>query len=122
MNWEEEYKRKLVTAEEAVNAVKPGDKVAFGFPRQPTALTAALAARREELNDIELLAENPRIDDGWLEPGKKEAFKVTMEHFIGAIMRKWTDQKKADYLPIVFSLEPKPYRERSSEAKKLSEN
>lgn len=120
MNWEEEYKRKLVTAEEAVKAVKPGEKVGFGFPRQPTSLTAALAARREELDNVEILMENPRVDDGWLEPGKNEAFKVTMEVFIGPTMRKWTDNKKADYLPIVFSVEPKPYRERtSSEVKKL---
>jgi len=39
MDWREEYKRKLVSAEEAVKVVKSGDRVNFGFPRQATLLT-----------------------------------------------------------------------------------
>ncbi len=117
MDWREEYKRKLVPAEEAVKVVKSGDRVSFGFPRQPTLLTAALAARAEELENVEILAENPRVDDGWLEPNKKKAFSVTMNYFIGPVMRRWTDIKMADYLPITFSLEPKILQERAEENK-----
>lgn len=35
MDWQEEYKRKLVSAEEAVKVVKSGDRVDFGFPGNP---------------------------------------------------------------------------------------
>jgi len=117
MVWREEYEQKLVSAEEAVKLVKSGDRVSFGFPRQPTLLTAALAARSEELENVEMLLENPRVDDGWLQPNRKKAFSVTMDYFIGPVMRKSTDAKMADYLPIIFSLEPKSLRERSKENK-----
>jgi len=117
MDWRKEYKRKLVSAEEAVKVVKSGDRVNFGFPRQATLLTAALAARNEELENVEMLIHNPRVDDGWLQPDKKKAFDVTMYYFIGPVMRRWTDARMADYLPIIFSLEPKILRERAQENK-----
>jgi len=31
MGWHEEYERKMVTAEEAVKVIKPGDRVHFAF-------------------------------------------------------------------------------------------
>ena len=117
MDWREEYKRKLVSAEEAVKVVKSGDRIVFGFPRQATLLTAALAARSEELENVDLVIQNPRVDDGWLQPDKKQAFGVTMYNFIGPVMRKWTDAKMADYLPITFSLEPKIWQEATQENK-----
>jgi len=119
VNWKEEYKRKLVTAKEAVKIVKSGDKVGFGFPRQPYALNAALAARSDELENVEMLVEDPRIDDGWLHPEKKKAFSMTLEFFIGPTMRKYTDSKEADYLPVIFSMEPKIWQERAGERKDL---
>ena len=90
MNWRQEYEQKLVSAEEAVKIVQSGEKVSFGFPRQPTLLTAALAARSEELQGMEMLLENPRVDDGWLQPEKKKTFYVIMDYLIGPVMRKWT--------------------------------
>jgi len=115
MDWHDEYKRKLVSAEEAVKVIKSGDRVSFGFPQQPTLLTAALAARSAELENVEMLIENPRVDDGWLQPDKKKTFSVTLDYFIGPVMRKWTDARMADYLPITFSLEPKAWQERAQE-------
>jgi len=117
MDWRDEYKRKLVSAEEAVKVVKSGDRVSFGFPRQATLLTAALAARSEELENVEMLIQNPRVDDGWLQPDRKKTFSVTMYYFIGPVMRKWTDARMADYLPITFSSEPKTWQERAQENK-----
>jgi len=117
MDWRKEYKRKLVSAEEAVKVVKSGDRVGFGFPRQATLLTAALAARSEELENVEMMIHNPRVDDGWLQPDKKKAFGVTMYYFIGPVMRKWTDARMADYLPIIFSLESRALQDWSQEGK-----
>ena len=117
MDWSNEYKRKLVSAEEAVRVIQSGDKVSFGFPRQPTLLTAAAAARSVELENVAMLIQNPRIDDGWLRPDKNGAFNVTMHYYIGPVMRKWTDARIADYLPITFSTEPKILQERIREVK-----
>lgn len=119
MDWQEEYKQKLVSAEEAVKVVKSGDRVDFGFPRQPYALNAALAARSDELENVEMLVEDPRIDDGWLHPERKKAFSMTIDFFIGPTMRKYTDSKEADYLPVLFSTEPKIWRERAGERKDI---
>lgn len=32
MNWEEIYKSKLVSVEEAISSIKEGDKIVTGFP------------------------------------------------------------------------------------------
>ncbi len=119
MDWQTDYKRKLVSADEAVKAVKSGDRVKFGFPRQPTLLTSALAARKDDLKNADMFIENPRIDDGWLEPGKKDIFHLTMEFFIGPVMRKWTDVKLADYHPVTFATESKILNERAGENKAI---
>ena len=62
MDWHDEYKRKLVSAEEAVKVVKSGDRVSFGFPQQPALLTAALAARSAELENVDIFNRLGRLD------------------------------------------------------------
>ena len=47
MDWKEEYKRKLITAEEAAKMVKSGDRVFFTTGRQPRETGSALASRRD---------------------------------------------------------------------------
>ena len=46
MNWSEEYKKKLVSAEEAVKIVNSNDRVVIPLTQQPALLPVALAARR----------------------------------------------------------------------------
>jgi acyl-CoA hydrolase len=53
MNYTQEYKKKLVSAEKAVKVVDSGDIVDYGFFNgKPVVLDAALAARAEELRDV----------------------------------------------------------------------
>ena len=55
MSYQEEYKQKLKTADEAVKAVKSGDWVDYGWSVcTPKALDKALAKRSEELTDVKL--------------------------------------------------------------------
>lgn len=55
MSYEEEYRRKLVTAEQAVKVVKSGDVVDYGFFNgKPVVCDQALAARHEELRDVSI--------------------------------------------------------------------
>ena len=113
MAWHEEYQNKLVSAEEAVRAIKSGDRVYFAFPRQPFSLTKALEARRDELEDVEVLLEAPRVDNLWVAPEKKEAFKLVVTIHPGPKMRPWLKEKSATYLPSVFSTEAKTLKERT---------
>lgn len=56
MSWQEKYKDKICTAQEAVAHVQSGDKVIFGdWLGEPPALVDALIARAEELVDVEII-------------------------------------------------------------------
>jgi 4-hydroxybutyrate CoA-transferase len=83
MDWRRHYEKNLMTAEEATKLVKSGDRVCWGFARQPWCLTGALAKRRD-LRNVEILCEGPRQDDGWIQPGETEqSFKVvTFIHLV----------------------------------------
>ena len=78
MKWEEEYKQKLVTPEEAVKVVKSGDKVFFGGGTEPRNLAAALAMRKDELSDVQLNVGLPTQDFGWFQPGWESSFAVQL--------------------------------------------
>ncbi len=76
MAWQEEYKRKLVSPEEAVKAVKSGDRVVIPVGRDPLALGLALAARKDELRGITIFVQTPSRDFGWYDSGWEESFQV----------------------------------------------
>ncbi len=103
-DWEEEYKRKLVSAEEAVKVVKSGDCVVLPLPSQPPILQRALAARAAELKNVRLLAAAPALNPGWWSPGMEESFTPVIELFIGTPARSCMDERRTDYLPDLFSL------------------
>lgn len=77
-DWQEEYERKLVSPEEAVKAIKSGDRVFFTAGRQPKALGLALAAQKEELRGVKILVPVPDRDFGWYDRGWEESFEITV--------------------------------------------
>lgn len=119
MEWREEYKRKLMTAEEAVKTIKPGDRIVFGtHPDQPKLLGQALVARRDELKDVEINLQTPVGDPGWFRPESAGHFNPILEIYIGESARVSHDEKRSVYLPSLFSLQcTKTLGERQSEAK-----
>ena len=55
MNYAAEYQNKLTTAEKAVQVVKSGDWVDYGWcTNHPVALDKALAARKDDLTDVKV--------------------------------------------------------------------
>jgi 4-hydroxybutyrate CoA-transferase len=112
MDWQEEYKRKLVSAEEAVGFVKSGDRVAFSVNEQPVALSEALTARVVDLKDVEIHISNPFVDFGWFEPGMEEFVNVTQLSYVGPVARPMSDKRKIDYIPLLYSIWPKPEAEK----------
>ena len=107
MDWQEEYKKKLVTAEEAVSIVKSGDRVAFTTNDQPEALSEALTARLVDLKDVEIYISNPLVDYGWYQPGWEKNFEVTLVSYMGPLVRPMMHEKRADYSPVLYSLQGK---------------
>jgi 4-hydroxybutyrate CoA-transferase len=102
-DWEEAFKKKLVTPEEAVKVVKSGDFVVTPLPAQPVTLMEALAARGPELKNVRLSVSGTAIDPGWFAPERADSFNIMVELFIGSRIRQSMDEKRASYLPDLFS-------------------
>ena len=77
-DWREEYKDKLISAEEAASFVKSGDRVVWPVGRETFAIGLAIAARKEELSDVELVVPMPGYDFGWYDPGWEDTFSVAI--------------------------------------------
>ena len=112
MSFQEEYKQKLVTADEAVKVIKSGDWVDYGWCNgTPDVLDKALAKRTDELKDVKLrggillkpLAVFEREDAG-------EHFCWNSWHMSG-IERKLISHGCAYYSPIRYSELPRYYRD-----------
>ena len=110
MDYTQEYKQKLVSADEAVKVIKSGDWVDYGWcTGTPDALDKALAKRTDELKDVKLrggillkpLAVFEREDAG-------EHFTWNSWHMSG-IERKYISRGFAYYAPIRYSELPRYY-------------
>lgn len=111
MNFQEEYKAKLRTAEEAVKIVKSGDWLDYGFcTGTVNALDEALAARYAELSDVKvrggILIRRPKIADV---PEASSHFCWNSWHCSG-IERKLIKEGFAYYIPMRYSEVPSYYR------------
>ncbi|MFQ5873391.1 MAG: acetyl-CoA hydrolase/transferase C-terminal domain-containing protein, partial [Dehalococcoidia bacterium] len=117
MDWQEEYKRKLVSPEDAAGLVKSGDRVHTGILPMPRLIADAIAARREELEHLQIVMVEPEYDPGFLQPGWENDFPVTVEIHIGTVAVDALDEKRIDYSPVLFSTWFKPYRRPQTDVK-----
>ena len=103
MNYEQEYRRKLRTPEEAVQAVKSGDWVDYTTNVCfPTLLDAALARRRDQLTDVKIrgnLLFGP-IQTVECDPSR-EHFCYNSWH-CSAYERRLCDRGLCSYIPMLF--------------------
>ncbi len=95
--WRERLAGSLVTPEEAVGVVKPGDKVWAGmWTSMPLTLCRALAARAGELNNVNVYTSLTVFD--WDAAAVSPSFRVQTAH-VGAPDRKAVQQGRFDYIP-----------------------
>jgi len=100
MSWVDDYKKKLVTAEEAVSVVKSGDRVYIsGNAATPYVLMKALAQRKDELQDVELVHVLLMGEDPLSKPEMEGHFRHN-SLFVGPADRKAINEGRADYVPI----------------------
>ncbi len=100
MSWVEDYKRKLVTPEEAVSVINSGDRVYIsGNAATPYALTQALAGRKDELRNVELAHVLLLGEDPFSRPDMEGHFRHN-SLFVGPADRKAINEGRADYVPI----------------------
>ncbi len=97
MSWQEEYRKKLVSPEEAVKVVKSGDHIAFAYGLEPNDLALALLTRVGEVQGLKMYVPAPGRDFPWYEPGFEETFDVSVG-FILPVARKMIEERRGDYM------------------------
>jgi len=100
MSWVEDYKKKLISAEDAVSEIKSGDRVYIsGNAATPFMLTRALAKRKNEIEDVELVHVLLLGDDPLSKPEMEGHFRHN-SLFVGPADRQAINEGRADYIPI----------------------
>lgn len=109
-NWQDEYRRKLVSPEEAAKAVRSGDNIFI-----PAAYTGevvrAIAARHGELRDVKVEYQSPRYDPGWMAPGMEASFQIITRIFLADLARPLHDEGRIQFLPYTNGTWFKVYRD-----------
>ncbi|MBN1272183.1 MAG: acetyl-CoA hydrolase/transferase family protein [Candidatus Aminicenantes bacterium] len=100
MPWVEDYKKKLVTVDEAVSVVKSNNRVYIsGNAATPYALINALARRKDELKNVQLVHVLLIGQDPLSSPEMEGHFRHN-SLFVGPADRKAINEGRADYVPI----------------------
>ena len=110
--WEDDYKRKTVSPEQAVRAIKSGDNVIF--PNVYIGiLPHTIVGRRGELRNVTIDCSAPFYDPGWFSPGMEESFTPVIRTFLYA-MRHVHDAGWVPFLPYTHGTWIKPHRDNRS--------
>ncbi|WP_425801163.1 acetyl-CoA hydrolase/transferase family protein [Desulfitobacterium sp. Sab5] len=111
-DWRTKYQEKIVSAEQAVKAIKSGDRVVIGHAcGEPPALVEALVNRAPELNHVEIVHMVAMGPAKYTQPELEESFRHN-GLFIGASTRKALEAKRADFTPCYFSEIPRLFYEK----------
>ncbi|WP_329805346.1 acetyl-CoA hydrolase/transferase family protein [Flavobacterium facile] len=103
---------KYVTAAEAVQVVKSGDRVYVqAAAATPTVLTKALAERANELRDVEICHLHTEGDAPYANPELAASFHVN-SFFIGANVRHTLKAGNGSYTPVFLSELPLLFRKK----------
>lgn len=103
---------KYVTAAEAVQVVKSGDRVYVqAAAATPTVLTKALAERAKELRDVEICHLHTEGDAPYANPELAASFHVN-SFFIGANVRHTLKAGNGSYTPVFLSELPLLFRKK----------
>ncbi len=103
MSWIDQYRSKLVTADEAVNFVESGMRV-YIHPgcAEPEALVEALMVRAPYVKGVEILHLMTMGSSPYCAPEMAESFRHNAL-FVGGNVRQAVNEGRADYTPIFLS-------------------
>jgi 4-hydroxybutyrate CoA-transferase len=103
MNWLEDYKSKLRTADEAVDVVRSGHRIFIsGNAATPNVLIHALARRKDRLFNVEVNHVLLLGNDPLSTPGMEEHFRHN-SLFVGPADRGAIAEGRSDYVPVHLS-------------------
>lgn len=99
-----------VSAQQAVSIIRSGDRIFIhGGAATPHILLNALAARKDELENIETIHMHLEGELAILQPGCEKTFHPNAI-FIGANLRKAANECHAQYIPVFLSEAPSLFR------------
>ena len=109
--WLDQYREKLRSADEAVRLIGSGDRVYYGGNAAiPTGLVNALAARYQELTDVQLTHVLLIGEDPLSRPEMEGHFRHN-SLFVGPADRAAVNSGRADYVPIFLHQIPRLFHE-----------
>ncbi len=103
LNWQERYQSRVTTPDEAVKAVKSGDRMFLtGNASVPLQLLAALVKRAPELENVEICHPLAICPSDYVSPSMEGHLRVN-SMFISANVRKAVNEGRADFTPVMLS-------------------
>ena len=98
-NWQEDYRRKITTAAEAVKLVKSGDRVTFSHAcGEPRTLPPELVKRAGELRNVQIVHQVPMGEALYCRPEYGQSFQH-IALFAGGPTRQAIWEGRGDYIP-----------------------
>ncbi len=92
-----------VTAKEAVQLVRSGDRVfVHGSAATPVSLINSLFDRAGEIDNVEIISISTFGNIDWDRPEVKKSFRIN-SLFVSANIRKWVNEESGDYVPVFLS-------------------
>jgi acyl-CoA hydrolase len=111
MKWMDEYKNKVVSADDAVKLIKSNDRLfTSGNAATPYKVLNALAKRKDELRGVEVFHLLLIGDDPLSKPEMEGHFRHK-SLFVGPADRQAVNDGRADYFPIFLYEIPRLFRE-----------
>jgi acyl-CoA hydrolase len=100
MDWRERCGNKLVSAQEALRAVRNGDTVQVNWLHAtPVTLSEALMARKIELRDMKVCTVGPLFN--WDQPGVDRAF-ILQTPYLGVTTRSPMAEGRVEFIPVAY--------------------
>ncbi|MBP2033747.1 4-hydroxybutyrate CoA-transferase [Clostridium algifaecis] len=111
MNFKDLYKSKVVTADEAVSHIKPGDKVVFGHAcAEPQVLLNAMVDNKEKFKGVELYHMIPKDQTRYVEKGV-EKYIHDNSFFTGKGTSEAVEEGRAGFIPVFFHEIPRLFQD-----------
>lgn len=102
MGWKKEYRKKLTDADQALNLVQSGNRVAIGHAcAEPTHLVDTMVSKAEQYEDVEIVHMVPMGKAEYTLPEMKTHFRHNAL-FVGGTARKAVAEGSGDYTPCFF--------------------
>ncbi|QXM06366.1 acetyl-CoA hydrolase/transferase family protein [Crassaminicella indica] len=111
MRWQDIYKSKLTTAQEAVKHIQSGNRVVIGHAcSEPLVLVDAMVANKDQYKDVEIVHMVAMGKSEYAKPEMAPHFRHNAL-FVGGSTRKAVNEARADYTPCFFTEIPRLFKD-----------